>query len=104
MKRPDPATTRADFDRNAFLVLLVVLTVAFAWILWPYYGGVFWGAVLALLFEPMYRRLVVRFRGRRNLAALTTIAPGIVSGAGNNRTPLPSTAIVAADRAPYAFP
>src|SRR5690348_6507573 len=74
MKRPDPATTRADFDRNAFLVLLVVLTVAFAWILWPYYGGVFWGAVLALLFEPMYRRLVVRFRGRRNLAALTTIA------------------------------
>ena len=52
MKRPDPATARADFDRNAFLVLLFVLTVAFAWIVWPYYGGVFWGAVLALLFSP----------------------------------------------------
>ena len=60
MKRPDPATARADFDRNAFLVLLVVLTVAFAWIVWPFYGGVFWAAVLALLFEPMYLRLVVR--------------------------------------------
>ena len=74
MKRPDPATARADFDRNAFLVLLLVLTVAFAWIVWPYYGGVFWGAVLALLFEPLYRRLAERFHGRRNLAALTTIA------------------------------
>ena len=74
MKRPDPATARADFDRNAFLVLLVVLTVAFAWIVWPFYGGVFWAAVLALLFEPMYLRLVVRMNGRRNLAALTTIA------------------------------
>jgi predicted PurR-regulated permease PerM len=35
---------------------------------------VFWAAVLALLFEPMYLRLVVRMGGRRNLAALTTIA------------------------------
>ena len=74
MKRPDPATERADFDRNAFLVLLVVLTVAFAWIVLPFYGGVFWAAVLALLFEPMYLRLAVRMGGRRNLAALATIA------------------------------
>ena len=74
MKRPDPATARADFDRNAFLVLLVVLTVAFAWIVWPFYGGVFWAAVLALLFEPLYRRLLERMRGRKNLAALTTLA------------------------------
>jgi len=74
MKRPDPSSARADFDRNAFLILLIVLTVAFAWIVWPFYGGVFWGAVLALLFEPLYRRLLVRMRGRRNLAALTTLA------------------------------
>jgi predicted PurR-regulated permease PerM len=74
MKRPDPAAERAEFERNAFLILLVVLTVAFAWVVWPFYGGVFWAAVLALLFEPMYLRLVVRLRGRRNLAALATIA------------------------------
>ncbi len=76
MKRP--AFARADFERNAFLVLLVALTVAFAWIVWPYYGGVFWAAVLALLFEPMYRWLVVRLRGRRNLAAMATIAVIVV--------------------------
>jgi predicted PurR-regulated permease PerM len=74
MKRPDPAAPRDSFDRNAFLVLLVLLTVAFAWVLWPFYGAVFWGAVLALLFEPLYRKLLARVRGRRNLAALATLA------------------------------
>ena len=61
MKRSDPAPARA-IDRNAFLILLVVLTVALAWIIWPFYGGVFWGAVLALLFQPLYRKLLARLR------------------------------------------
>jgi predicted PurR-regulated permease PerM len=69
-----PASARASFDRNAFLVLLVVLTVAFAWVVWPFYGAVLWGSVLALLFEPLNRRFAVRLRGRRNLAALATLA------------------------------
>jgi predicted PurR-regulated permease PerM len=72
MKRP--ASARADFDRNAFLILLVVLTVALAWIVWPVYEGVFWGVVLAMLFEPLYLRFVARMSGRRNLAALATVA------------------------------
>ena len=72
MKRSDPASTRT-FDRNAFLILLVLLTVALAWILWPFYGAVFWGAVLALLFEPVYRKLAARLRNRRTLAALVTL-------------------------------
>ncbi len=73
MKRSDPASARA-FDRNAFLILLVVLTVALAWIIWPFYGAVFWGGVLALLFEPLYRKLLGRLRGRRTLAALATLS------------------------------
>ncbi|MEO8310406.1 MAG: AI-2E family transporter [Caldimonas sp.] len=73
MKRPDPATTRA-FDRKAFLILLAVLTVAFAWIVWPFYGAVFWGAVLAMLFEPLYRKLAARLRNKRTLAALVTLS------------------------------
>ena len=56
MKSTDPAPARS-FDRNVFLILLVVVTVALAAIIWPFYGAVFWGAVLALLFEPLYRKL-----------------------------------------------
>ncbi|MEO5843492.1 MAG: AI-2E family transporter [Caldimonas sp.] len=73
MNSPDPASTRA-FDHRAFLILLAVLTVAFAWIVWPFYGAVLWGAVLALLFEPLYRKLAARLRNRRSLAALITLS------------------------------
>ena len=73
MKRSDPAPSRT-FDRNAFLILLAVLTVALAAIIWPFYGAVFWGAVLAILFEPLYRKLAARLRNRRTLAALMTLS------------------------------
>jgi len=73
MKSTDPAPARA-FDRNAFLILLAVLTVALAAIIWPFYGAVFWGAVLALLFEPLYRKLAARLRNRRTVAALVTLS------------------------------
>jgi predicted PurR-regulated permease PerM len=56
-----------------FLALLVVVTIAFGWILLPFYGAVFWGSVLAILFAPFYRKLLIKLRQRRNLAALTTL-------------------------------
>ena len=71
-RSPDPASTRA-LDRNAFFVLLVVLTIALAWVIGPFYGAVFWGSVLALMFEPLYRKLLAGFRGRQNLAAVATL-------------------------------
>ncbi|MEP7139825.1 MAG: AI-2E family transporter [Caldimonas sp.] len=69
-----PAAARSALDRNAFLLLLVVLTVAFAWVVSPFYGAVFWGSVLALLFEPLHRRFLRPLGGRRSLAALVTVA------------------------------
>jgi predicted PurR-regulated permease PerM len=71
MTRTDPARS---LDRNAFLILLALLTIGFAWIVWPFYGAVLWGSVLALLFEPLYRRLLARTGGRPTLAALATLA------------------------------
>ncbi|WP_019939363.1 AI-2E family transporter [Bordetella sp. FB-8] len=59
-------------DKN-FHALLALVSVAFGWVLWPFWGAVFWGTVLAILFSPVQRRLVVRLRGRRNLAALLTV-------------------------------
>lgn len=62
-----------ELHQKTFLFLLVTVTLAFGWILWPFYGAVFWGAVLAILFEPFNRQLLVTMRQRRNLAALTTL-------------------------------
>jgi predicted PurR-regulated permease PerM len=55
------------------LLLIVAISLAFAWILWPFYGAVLWGAVLAIVFAPLYRRLSRSMRQQRNRAALTTM-------------------------------
>ena len=73
MRSPPPDPSRPLEDKT-FLVLLVAVSVAFAWILVPFYGAVFWGIVLAIVFAPLQRRLPARLRGRPNLAALTTLA------------------------------
>jgi predicted PurR-regulated permease PerM len=62
-----------ELQHKTFLLLLIVVTLAFGWILWPFYGAVFWGAVLAILFMPLYRRMLVATGQRRNLAALATL-------------------------------
>jgi predicted PurR-regulated permease PerM len=60
-------------QRGTFLFLLATVTLAFGWILFPFFGAVMWGVALAILFTPLYRTLVKKMRGRRNLAAITTL-------------------------------
>ena len=52
--------------------LVALVTLAFGWILLPFYGSILWASIIALLFAPVYRRLLARTR-RRNLAALLTL-------------------------------
>jgi len=59
--------------RAVFLLLLALVTVAFFWIISPFFGAVFWAMVLALMFMPVHRRLCARLRGRDTLAALGTL-------------------------------
>ncbi|HET8563641.1 MAG TPA: AI-2E family transporter [Candidatus Binatia bacterium] len=63
----------AGLEDKTFLVLIVAVSLAFAWILWPFYGAVFWGTVLAILFARLYRRLLRSMKQRRTLAALATV-------------------------------
>lgn len=62
-----------ELQQKTFLLLLVFVTVAFGWILLPFYGAVFWGSVLAIIFTPFHRRLLAIMNQRQNLAALTTL-------------------------------
>jgi predicted PurR-regulated permease PerM len=67
-----------ELQQKAFLLLLIVVTLAFGWVLLPFYGAVFWGAILAIIFAPFYRRLLVVMHQRQNLAALTTLLLSLV--------------------------
>ncbi|WP_312911804.1 AI-2E family transporter [Stutzerimonas nitrititolerans] len=61
-------------EQKVFLALLLVVSVAFGWILLPFYGAVFWAVILAIIFAPIQRRLLARLNARRNLAALATLS------------------------------
>ncbi len=58
---------------NRLLLLLVAVSLALAWILLPFYGTIMWGAIIALLFAPVYRWLLPRLNQRRTPAALLTL-------------------------------
>ncbi len=62
-----------EIQQKTFLTLLVVFSLAFIAILLPFYGAVFWAAVLAILFSPFYRKLLIKMNQRANLAALATL-------------------------------
>jgi len=54
-------------------LLTVLVTIALAWILLPFYGAIMWGAIIALLFVPLYRRMLPRLQRRKTLTALLTL-------------------------------
>ena len=44
----EPIMPSPSVEQKAFILLLVLVTIAFFWILLPFYGAVFWAMVLAL--------------------------------------------------------
>jgi len=71
MKSPNPGNF-SSLEDKVFLLLLVVISLAFALILWPFSGAVLWGVILAVVFAPLNRRLSKAMRQRRTPAALAT--------------------------------
>ncbi|MEB0048558.1 MULTISPECIES: AI-2E family transporter [unclassified Pseudomonas] len=65
-------------QNKSLLVLLVAVTLAFIWILLPFYGAVFWAVILGIVFAPMQRRLQLKFGWKRNLTSLCTLGICVV--------------------------
>ncbi|WP_019339266.1 AI-2E family transporter [Stutzerimonas stutzeri] len=60
-------------EQKVFLALLLTVSIAFGWILFPFYGAVFWAVILAIIFSPLQRRLQRRLGNRPNVTALITL-------------------------------
>lgn len=60
-------------SKGFFILILLIVTVAFLDILGPYYSSVLWAAILAVIFHPMKSRLKQLFSDRNGLAAFATI-------------------------------
>ena len=60
-------------DRS-LTILLALVSIAFVWILLPFYGAVFWAVILGILLAPLQRRLQLKFGWQRNLTSLLTLS------------------------------
>ena len=58
---------------KTLLLLLILVSIAFIWILLPYYGAVFWAIILGIVFAPLQRRLIQRYKWPRNVTSLLTL-------------------------------
>ncbi len=76
MQYPTPPSSfnTPTMQRRFFITLLVLVTVAFLAVLFPFYGAVFWALILAMLFAPLQRAVQRRIPNRPNLAALLTLS------------------------------
>ncbi|MGI4839633.1 MAG: AI-2E family transporter [Janthinobacterium lividum] len=63
---------------KTLLGLLILVSIAFIWILLPYYGAVFWAIILGIVFAPLQRRLNQRFKWRRNVTSLITLGTAML--------------------------
>ncbi|KRR20874.1 hypothetical protein CQ14_26315 [Bradyrhizobium lablabi] len=60
-------------DDQVFRLLLLAVTLAFAWVLQPFYGAILWAIIVAVIFAPVNRALLRAMPGRPNLAAVVTV-------------------------------
>jgi predicted PurR-regulated permease PerM len=71
-------TAVAFLESRALLLLLVTVSLGLGWILLPFFGAILWGGVIALLFAPLNRWLLVRLGHRRTPAAALTLGVAVV--------------------------
>ncbi|MEJ5989951.1 AI-2E family transporter [Ramlibacter sp. PS3R-8] len=72
MSSPNPLRN-PELEFKALLVLVLVATLLFALILWPFFGAVCWAVFIAIVFWPLHNRFLRGARGRRNTAALASL-------------------------------
>lgn len=60
-------------ENRAFLAFVILVSLAFAWVVSPYLGPILWAVVAAIVFDPMNRRLVATMPRWPNMAALITL-------------------------------
>jgi predicted PurR-regulated permease PerM len=71
----NPATEHSSgyVEKRALSLLLLAVTLALGYILYPFYAAILWGAIIALLSAPAYRWLLLHLNRQPNVAALLTL-------------------------------
>lgn len=63
----------SEVEQVSFLLILAAVTFLLVWIAWPFATALLWSALAAIMFQPLYKWVLVKVRGKRNPAALITL-------------------------------
>lgn len=64
---------RDQLERRSFLILLAAVTLAFGFILEPFWSAIFWACAVAVIFSPLQSLLASKLGDRPNLIAFITL-------------------------------
>lgn len=67
-----------EMEKRAFLWLLLLVSLAFIWVLKPFFGPIFWACAIAIIFSPVHQRLLPRLKYRTNTTALLTLLISLI--------------------------
>ena len=73
-----PSREQAKLEQRSFLMLLILVTLLFLFLLKPFWGAIFWACIIGLLFYPLNRRFLRSWGQRPSLAALATLVVCVV--------------------------
>jgi predicted PurR-regulated permease PerM len=62
-----------QLQHASFLLILAVVSMMMAVIVWPFATALLWAALAAIMFQPLYRWMLKKMRGRRNPAAVASL-------------------------------
>lgn len=60
---------RQRVEKAGLILFVSLITIGLAMVVWSFFGALLWAALAALLFQPLFQRLLTRWPGRRNTAA-----------------------------------
>ncbi len=63
-----------QIERGGFWLFLALVTLAMVAIVWPFYKAVLWAALAAIMFQPLYQRVLARWPNYPSRCAAGTIA------------------------------
>ncbi|MEW4468552.1 AI-2E family transporter [Parasphingorhabdus sp. JC815] len=69
----EPDRPQYGIERLFVLALLIIISLAFALLIEPFFGAILWGVVVAVLFQPVYDNILNVLPSRRNFAAFLTL-------------------------------
>ncbi|QGP77640.1 AI-2E family transporter [Sphingobium sp. CAP-1] len=72
-KAPPPLHVTPKLEDGFFLGVVLLVSIAFALVVEPFFAAILWGVIAAILFAPVNRRILATMPKHRNGAALVTL-------------------------------